>query len=60
MLCCLILQSSNIKQDNYQQTLLSRLQRVIHSATRNNLEQLGNEAKLNHAVSTIEGMSLPP
>ncbi|KAL8600513.1 hypothetical protein ACOMHN_005007 [Nucella lapillus] len=46
-------ESSSIKQDNYRQTLSARLQRVIHSATRNNLEQLGNEAKLSHAVEYI-------
>ncbi|XP_076461074.1 uncharacterized protein LOC143293748 [Babylonia areolata] len=46
-------ESRHIKQDNYKQTILARLQRVIHSATRNNLEQLGNEAKLSHAVDYI-------
>lgn len=44
---------SSIKEDNYKQTLLSRLQRVVHSASRNNLEQLSNEAKLNHSVDYI-------
>ncbi|XP_070211495.1 uncharacterized protein [Littorina saxatilis] len=46
-------ESTNITQSGYQQTLLSRLQRVIHSVSRNNLELLSNEAKLNHAVEYI-------
>ncbi|KAK7476475.1 hypothetical protein BaRGS_00032310 [Batillaria attramentaria] len=46
--------SESVYQHNYRQTLLARLDRILHSAARENQEQSKNEAMVSHAVDHIK------